>query len=133
MLLMNWQVQNQLSRKNAGHESDYYIESNFYWNLNWNEVESKFLIPFQKHPKSNAQVSYLCFLSFLRFTPIRSDLTLIRMKSTGCINTSKILWEPSSLLKEHLKQNSSGKHRIFSKSHLILSVIPILLSCTSTT
>ena len=99
MLLMDWQVDNNSFSKNGDRQSDYYLEKNFYWNTNWNENERKFMIPFEKHPKSNAQVCYIfSLLTFLR-------ITLNRMKLTVCINTSKILSEPSSLLSEHLKKH----------------------------
>ena len=62
MLLMDWQVHGESSSEKSEGQSDFYFESNFYWNKNWNETESKFIIPFQKHPKSDAQVS--CFWLF---------------------------------------------------------------------
>ena len=62
MLLMHWQVHNETSSENSEGQSGFYFESNYYWNQNWNETERKFMIPFKKHPKSDAQVS-----SFWRF------------------------------------------------------------------
>ena len=62
MLLMDWQVHDESSSDNSGRQSGFYFHSNYYWNTNWNETERKFMIPFQKHPKSDAQVS--CFWRF---------------------------------------------------------------------
>ena len=62
MLLMDWQIHEEFSSANSERQSNFYFESNFYWNTNWNETESKYMIPFEKHPKSNAQVSFVGFL-----------------------------------------------------------------------
>ena len=61
MLLKKWQFRNQVSNNND--QTDFYIESNYYWNDNWNIDELKYLIPFEKHPLPVAQVSQISSLT----------------------------------------------------------------------
>ena len=61
MLLMKWQIpnQSQSSSYNGQFQSSYYFRSGSYWNNNWNSAQQKFMIPFQKHNFTDAQVSFL--------------------------------------------------------------------------
>ena len=52
MLLMKWQFQNE----SLSQDSDYYLGSDYYWNIYWNSTELKYQIPFEKHPNPDAQV-----------------------------------------------------------------------------
>ena len=56
MLLAEWQVSPN-SSDSIG--QNYYMEDN-YWNLNWNDVEMKYIIPFSKHPVKAAEESNFC-------------------------------------------------------------------------
>ena len=57
MLLEKWQFKQpfQTISNNNRPISEYYFENN-YWNLNWNENEQKFIIPFERHSVPKAQV-----------------------------------------------------------------------------
>ena len=61
MLLKEWQIRNQSPRKNDRTQSDYYVGSNYYWNLHWDVQRLKYLIPYQSHPFAGAQVRHCCF------------------------------------------------------------------------
>ena len=52
MLLMKWQFQNE----SLSQDSDYYLGSDYYWDIYWNSTELKYQIPFEKHPNPDAQV-----------------------------------------------------------------------------
>ena len=56
MLLTKSQYKTEPS--NGQFQSGYYIRSNYYWNNDWNETESKYMIPFRKHPVAKAQVRF---------------------------------------------------------------------------
>ena len=58
MMLRRWHFSDQSSRENKDRQENYFIESGFYWNINWNANELKYMIPFQKHPYTDAQVSF---------------------------------------------------------------------------
>ena len=58
MLLMKWQFQNQLSSDDEL-QTSYYFRTGSYWNNQWNSTLFKYMIPFQKHPHADAQVSIL--------------------------------------------------------------------------
>ena len=66
MLLMDWQVHDHSSGENSGRQSHFYFEANYYWNTTWNESERKYMIPFQKHPKSDAQVSFILLFNIFK-------------------------------------------------------------------
>ena len=59
MLLMDWQIRDQSSDENSERQSHFYFLENYYWNRTWNEAERTYMIPFQKHPESDAQVSFI--------------------------------------------------------------------------
>ena len=59
MLLMKWQYHDQSPRRNNQRQSQYFFRSGSYWNRNWDSTQSKFMIPFQKHPDNDAHVSSL--------------------------------------------------------------------------
>ena len=58
MMLRPWHFQNQ-PEVNNDRQGNYFIESGFYWNIDWNENEFKYMIPFKKHPYTDAQVSFV--------------------------------------------------------------------------
>ena len=58
MMLRQWHFSDQSSRQNNG-QSKYYMESGYYWNIYWNDTQFKYMIPFQKHPYTDAQVSLI--------------------------------------------------------------------------
>ena len=57
MLLRPWHFKTQSSGSNNQLQNNFYIESGFYWNIYWDSTQFKYMIPFQKHPSKDAQVS----------------------------------------------------------------------------
>ena len=64
MLLMEWDFQASSSSTDDELQSKFYFKSGNYWNNNWNSTESKYMIPFEKHPFTDAQVRFLFLFNF---------------------------------------------------------------------
>ena len=58
MLLSRRQFRNQSPSKNNQDQSNYFIESAYYWNKYWDSTQFKWSIPYQEHNNSVAQVSF---------------------------------------------------------------------------
>ena len=58
MLLSRRQFRNQSPSKNNQDQSNYFIESAYYWNKYWDSTQFKWSIPYQEHKNSVAQVSF---------------------------------------------------------------------------
>ena len=57
MLLMKWQYPSSSQKDQL--QSNYYFRSGSYWDNEWNWNQLRYMIPFQKHPYTDAQVSSL--------------------------------------------------------------------------